>query len=227
MPITVSIHQSQYIPWFPYFKKIALADIFVVMDSVQYQKNGVQNRNKVRNYDGDFWLTIPVTGKLEDQIREKRIADASWRAKHWKSLKSSYSKAPYWAPHEAELGALYAADYATLYEANNALFSFMLKAFGIGTKIVPLSDLKAGGAKSELVLNICRELGAETYVSGTGGKAYLDEASFAAARIAIRYESAASPAYAQFHGAFIPDLSALDMLFNVPQEEIRSVLAGT
>jgi hypothetical protein len=61
MPV-VSIHQSQYIPWFPYFKKIAMSDIFVVMDNVQFQKNGVQNRNKIRNYDGDFWLTIPVTG---------------------------------------------------------------------------------------------------------------------------------------------------------------------
>ena len=62
----VSIHQSQYLPWPAYFKKLAISDLFVILDSVQFQKNGIQNRNKLRNQEGDYWLTVPVIGSMKD-----------------------------------------------------------------------------------------------------------------------------------------------------------------
>lgn len=68
----VSIHQSQYLPWAAYFKKIAFSDTFVILDNVQFQKNGVQNRNKIRNKNGEFWITLPVNNKLDEAINEKK-----------------------------------------------------------------------------------------------------------------------------------------------------------
>ena len=47
----VAIHQPCYIPWLPFFEKIKKSDIFVFLDDVQYQKNGWQNRNKIRTND--------------------------------------------------------------------------------------------------------------------------------------------------------------------------------
>ena len=142
MPV-VAIHQSQYIPWFPYFKKIAMSDIFVVMDNVQFQKNGVQNRNKIRNYDGDFWLTIPVTGHSDDLILDKRIAEDHWRQKHWKSISASYSKAPQWSLYKERLENLYKLDYATLHQVNKVFLEFIMEALALDTKIVYLSELQA------------------------------------------------------------------------------------
>ena len=74
----LSIHQSQYIPWPAYFKKIALSDKFIILDDVQFQKNGVQNRNKLRNKTG-ILLTIPVKGSLGDSIKDKEIAHDKWK----------------------------------------------------------------------------------------------------------------------------------------------------
>lgn len=223
----IAIHQSQYIPWAPYLKKIAQADIFVVMDSVQFQKNGVQNRNKIRNKDGDFWLTVPVTGTLSDRIMEKRISSDSWRQKHWKSIKAAYSRAPRWNDYCMDLESLFNDSYFNLGEVNNKFLDFFLKTFEINTKIVNLSSLDVEGHKSELVLNICKEMGADCYLSGIGAKSYLYEDQFWDSGIEIKYMESKPPEYTQFHGEFIAGLSMLDMMMNCEKEDIVSYFTAT
>jgi hypothetical protein len=211
-------------PWFPYFRKIALSDIFVVMDNVQYQKNGLQNRNKIRNYNGDFWLTIPVTGHLDDLIKYKKIAEPTWNKKHWKSLYSSYFKAPNWSTFSEELEAIFALEYETLFEINDKLFRFVMNKLEIATQVLYLSDIGVGGVKSELVFNICNKLDATVYLGGYGGKDYLAEMDFQLRGIEIRYLESKSPVYHQFNGQFIEGLSILDLIFNVDLPSIGQML---
>ncbi|MBO8164294.1 MAG: WbqC family protein [Brevibacillus sp.] len=222
----VAIHQSQYLPWPPYFKKIANVDIFVVMDCVQFQKNGLQNRNKIRNYQKDYWLTIPVSGKLEDLISEKKIASPHWKKKHWNSIHASYSHAPMWTKYGEELAFLYnQGSYERLIDINRAILDFIVRHLQIQTKIIYLSQLEGvTGEKSELVLNICKRLNARTYVSGMGARAYLNEDMFAKDDIQICYLESTPPTYKQFHGDFIPGLSMLDMMMNVEREDIERYL---
>jgi hypothetical protein len=223
--VKVAIHQSQYLPWPPYFRKLAKADVFVVMDSVQYQKNGVQNRNQLRNAAGPFWLTIPVTGQLEDSIAGKKLADDRWRAKHKSSLSQAYARAPFWKEFGPALAAVYERPFETLGAVNDAFLSVLLEAFGLKTRVVTLSSLNVPGAASELVLNACKALGATAYLSGTGAKDYLDEAAFAAAGLPIVYEESKPPVYAQFHGGeFVPGLSAVDHLLNAGPDNAREYL---
>lgn len=223
----VAIHQSQYLPWPPYFKKIAAADVFVVMDNVQFQKNGVQNRNKIRNYQHDFWLTIPISGSISEQISEKKIASPVWQKKHWNSIQGSYRQAPMWKTYEDELYQLYnERTYDNLIDVNREVLHFFLRKLKIPTKVVYLSELGVQGKKSDLVLNICKHLGASTYISGLGGKDYLREQDFSEAGIEIVYEPSIPPEYEQFHGEFIPGLSALDYLMNVDVTIIHEYLFG-
>lgn len=211
-----AMHQSQYLPWPPYFKKVAACDVFVLMDSVQYQKNGVQNRNQVRGREGAFWLTVPVTGRLEDSIAAKPLAGGQWRAKHWKSIVSAYQRAPRWAELGPSLEKAYASPAATLGEINERLFFLLLEHLELPAKVVRLSELKAEGAKTALLLSALRAVGADVYVSGTGGKDYLDEGLFREAGVALEWLESVPPEYPQFHGGpFIPGLSMLDMLMNV------------
>ena len=72
----VSIHQPQYVPWLPYFSKIARADTFVFLDNVQFQKNGLHNRNELKNSNGRFWLTAPVSAHLGDKLKEVKSKGA-------------------------------------------------------------------------------------------------------------------------------------------------------
>ncbi|KJZ15966.1 hypothetical protein TW85_03540 [Marinomonas sp. S3726] len=220
----VSIHQSQYLPWPAFFKKIAQSDVFVVMDNVQYQKNGVQNRNKVRNKAGDFWLTIPVSGNIDDMIKDKKTADEKWKKKHFQSLSQAYGKAPYWDDYCDFFKELYQSDFSLLHEINNAFMVYVLEQLDISTKVILMSELECQGEKSALVMDICSTLGATTYLSGVGSKAYLNEDEFSAAEIKIEYMVSINPVYTQIHGEFIPNLSILDMLFNVDKNTIKDYL---
>ena len=47
-----AIHQLHFLPWLRYFDKIARADLFVVLDNIQYNKNGWQNRNRIKTAAG-------------------------------------------------------------------------------------------------------------------------------------------------------------------------------
>ena len=77
--------------------------------------------------------------------------------------------------------------------------------------------MKAGGRASELVLNLCLEVGATRYLSGDGGKNYLDLEAFDRAGVEIDFRSPALPlAYPQQFSqlGFINHLSALDIMLN-------------
>ena len=88
----VSIHQPQYMPWLPYFSKISRADTFIFLDNVQFQKNGLHNRNELKNSNGRFWLTVPVSAHLGDKLKEVKTVNAEWSKKHIKSIYLNYGK---------------------------------------------------------------------------------------------------------------------------------------
>ena len=107
----VSIHQPQYLPWPPYFKKIDEADLFIILDSVDFQKNGLQNRNQIKTSQGAHWLTVPVEQHLGQKISEVRIQNSpNWRKKHWQAIQQNYSKAPFYSTYIEELRGIYEYD---------------------------------------------------------------------------------------------------------------------
>lgn len=218
----ISIHQSQYLPWTPYFKKVFLSDEFVVMDNVQFQKNGVQNRNKLRNVHGEYWLTLPVTQKLNETIADKKIVQIEKTLKkHWRSIEQSYSKAPYWEKYSQELYKLYRQSYDSLFALNQSLFMFIIQELNIDTKTIILSELDVIGEKSDLVLNICKKLNATHYLSGLGASSYMKEQDFLHSNIQIQYLPSTAPLYNQFQGDFINGMSIIDFMMNASIEEIH------
>ncbi|MFJ8102427.1 WbqC family protein [Lysinibacillus sp. NPDC096212] len=216
----VSIHQSQYLPWSPYFKKIALSDFFVLLDDVQFQKNGVQNRNKLRSKNGEYWLTVPVNHKMEESISAKHITDNKALVKHWKSIEQSYSKAKNWFKYRDELYEIYTSEYNNLGDLNFDLIKFFMKNLKIETPIIKSSSLNLNEKKGDLVLKICEVLNADVYVSGLGSKNYLEESKFKEKNIEIEYLQSKSPEYQQIVEPFIADLSILDFIMNGSEDEI-------
>lgn len=214
----VAIHQPQYLPWWPYMQKVADCDLFISLDSVDFQKNGLQNRNRIKTAQGAQWLTVPVKQRLGQKICEVQIDEATdWRRKHWQTIRQNYGKAPAFADYAAQIEATLGSVGSSLSELNHALFQLLLGWLGIERPIRRSSGMHATGQGSELVLNLCREAGAKQYLSGIGGRSYLDEAAFAAAGIEIRYVPPSLPThYPQLHqqAGFLNDLSVLDLLLN-------------
>lgn len=216
--MTVSINQPAYLPWLGYFERIAGSDLHIVLDHVQFEKNSFTNRNRVRTKDDASWLTIPVAtkGRFGDLAidRLEFVPNDPWRKKHWATLRMNYARAPFFKTYAPAYEELYARDWPGFGPMVRAFLAQHLRDLGITTPLRYSSEMGIGGAKSELVLNLCREAGADTYLSGALGRGYLEEEAFTAAGIAVRYQDYVHPTYAQTWPGFVPYLCVLDLLFN-------------
>jgi WbqC-like protein family len=223
----VSINQPAYLPWVGYFHRIATSDAHIVLDDVQFEKNSFTNRNKVRTHAGWCWLTVPVktAGRFQDlPINALEIVNAkAWAPKHWATLRMNYSKAPFFDQHARFFEHVYARPWCKLEDMVREVTEYLLDVFNIGTQLHFSSCMKASGKKDELVLNLCRELGATLYISGPLGKNYLREELFREQGIAVRYHNYHHPTYAQVYPGFEPYMAAIDLLFNAGPES-REIL---
>jgi hypothetical protein len=226
---TVAIHQPNYIPWPGYFHKLSACDVFVYLDAVQFPRGqSFAARNRVKTPNGVAFLTIPVSlprGR-EGMVsyREVQFADSDWKRKHLRTIEQSYRRASAFD----EIWPLYRDELEPdrgFVELNVALIEAVCAYLGIDTPRVRLSDLLPEfGAKSELILDICRALGATTYLSGSGGgRRYTDEAFLARHGIEVRYDEYPTPTYPQLWGPFVPGLSVVDVLFNCGSASRRVV----
>jgi hypothetical protein len=220
----VSINQPGYLPWLGYFDRIARSDLHVVLDHVQFEKNSFTNRNKVRIARGWTWLTIPVatSGRFGDlPISDIAIAEnRPWRRKHWATIESSYARAPYFDAHRDYWRDLFAHQWTTLAPLLRETLSYMLGALKLETQLLYSSDMGLTHTKSDLILNICRTVGASRYISGPLGRDYLDAAAFDRESIEIAYHEFRPPVYPQQYDGFEPGMAAIDAVFNVGSDAL-------
>jgi hypothetical protein len=222
-----AVHQPQFMPWLGYFDKIVRSETFVFLDNVQFKKNEFQNRNKIKTAQGWMWLTVPVLYKYPEQIDEVKINNRiDWRKKHVRSLAINYQKAPYFPAIFPEVEQFYAEDSASISEVNRESVHMLLRMLGVQREIVIASALGHLPEKpSERLAAICESLGADTYLSGAGGRAYLDLEPFNKRGITVKFQAFNHPVYPQLYGDFIPNLSLLDLLFNCGPDSLK-ILEG-
>ena len=217
----LSVHQPQYLPYSGFFDKIAKSDVFVFLDDFQYKKREFQNRNRVRTGSGGQWLTVPVIagGKYFQKINEVKIDNsARWQKKHWAAIRQNYSKADYFCDFSGFFENLYAKEWTKLVDLNTEIIYYLLQTFDIKAEILIESALEINSNKTERLIDLCKKLGADTYLSGAGGRDYMEESRFAEEKIKLIYQDFKHPVYKQMYmkdkADFLPYLSAIDLLFN-------------
>ncbi len=225
----VAIHQPQYLPWIGYFDKMDQVEVFVLLDTVQFKKNEWQNRNRIKTASGWQYLTVPVLHRFPQRISDVVInTRVPWRRKHLQALISNYAHAPFFDVHRPFFEAVYSREWTRLLDLNLTILSYLVEALKIQTKLVLASslDLEEPEEKTARLVAICRALGATTYLSGVGGKGYLDLKLFEAAGIRVRFQAFATPSYPQRFGPFVPNLSVVDLLFNVGGRSLDLIRQG-
>lgn len=221
---TLSIHQPQYLPYLGFFHKIAHSDIFVALDDTQFQKNGVQNRNKIKTAQGWQWLTVPIQHRFGQRICEVQLDGRTpWPRKHAHTLRANYARAPYYDQYAPTLNDLLDAKYDNLSQLNMALTHWVLSILEVRTPILCASGLNVAGEQTTRLINICQAMGADCYLSGPGGRQYMELELFAAAGIQVQWQQFEPPVYPQCfpQTGFIPNLSVIDVLFNCGPESAR------
>jgi hypothetical protein len=226
----VAIHQLHYLPWLRYIHKVIACDTFVVLDSIQFNKNGWQNRNKIKTPQGSSILTVPVLHKMAQSLNEVTIDNKqTWRRKHWGTLVNAYRKAPYFKEHESFFQKVYETEWEKLNDLNYEILFYLVKVLNIKTRIIRGSDLPVPGEATERLVNICKELKASSYLTGAfAAGAYLEAPLFEREGIGLSFQEFHCPQYSQLFPevGFIPELSILDLLFNCGPSTLE-VLMGT
>lgn len=223
----VTIHQPEHLSYLGFFEKVSRCNTLVLLDTVNYEKNYFQNRNRIYTNSGLEYITVPVVAKV-DIIKNTRIHESSWvsmRRKNIKKIELAYSKTPYFDKFYPDFKSVYTLQTESISELNFALLSFILKVLEIDIQVYFASKLNVEGAKSELLANICKALEADVYLAGTSGKDYLEKQYFD--NLKIDFQNFKHPIYTQYGKIkFEPYMSVIDALFNVGKEIMQIIKAA-
>jgi len=219
--VILTAHQPAYLPWLGLFDKIARADVFVYLDTVPMESSGYCNRNKIKTAQGWHWLTVPVK---REEYQKKPIAKVeidntnAWQRKHWMSVQNNYGKARHFMPPFA---GFYRLEFHYLAELNLTMLYALCGWLGIDKKIEVASQHDFEGTKSDLVLDMCKKLGATKYIFGAKGRDYAKVEDFEREGIELEFQDYQHPVYPQLHGEFVPNMSVIDLLMNVGPKSLE------
>ena len=186
MPTCV-ISQPRLFPGLHYLHRMLAADWFVILDTVQFTPRHEENRARLRTANGADWLTVPMRQASREQlIRDTRIDESQpWQRRALGTLQHLYGKAPHFRVHAPAVQAVLEGRYETLTDLDRASWEPALRLLGITCRFVRASELPVEGKGPQLLLDICKHLGADSYLSGGFGREYLDTAAFALSLIHI------------------------------------------
>lgn len=214
----VAVQQPEHLPWLGFFDKMLRSDLFVYLDNVQFKKRYFENRNRILTASGPRWITVPVytRGRYRQKIRDVDINEEHpWRNKYLESIRHAYCRAPYFENFSPDLFSIVKECRDKLADLNIRLIECLRAFFGIETPVIRASEIRDyDETGSALILAICRDLEAATYLSGPDGRNYLDLEGFESAGIRVAFHDFKHPSYRQLHEPFVSHMSASDYLFN-------------
>src|SRR3990167_7839543 len=200
---TVAIMQPTYLPWAGYFDLMDQSDLFIFLDTVQFEKCSWQKRNKIKTSSGETWLTIPVKRSgLQQKLIEIEITRLSqFQKKHLRTLEYAYKKAPYYDQYMPALKEILQKGHQYLTELTIEICLWIRAMLGIETEIIRSSNLKSSGSNVDLVIALCKEVGAQRYYSPKGAATYIGENNaFLDNNIVLIYQNYRPVPYQQLHG---------------------------
>jgi hypothetical protein len=226
----LTAHQPTYLPWLGTFHKILSADMFCFFDIAQYQKKEWDNRNKIYTHNGEIMLSVPTKSKnhLDKTIGEIEINnETNWAEKQYKSILLNYKKHPLFEEHNSFLKSMYLYEkWDKLADLNIYFYKYIFSLLSIDIPIVRAKDYDFQGQKSDLVLDMCKKLGASTYIFGGEGENYADKESFKNEHINLIFQNYNHPVYKQYKNknGFISHLSMLDLIMNYENKDLKNVI---
>ncbi|HEY7727627.1 MAG TPA: WbqC family protein [Candidatus Eisenbacteria bacterium] len=214
----VAAHQPIFLPWPGFFHKAARSERLVLLDDVQFPRGpSWLTRNRLKNENGELWLTVPVVrkGRGLQRIRQVEIYnEIGWRKKHLCGIRQNYVHAPYFTEYVAGLEAIYEKRHSHLAEFTIELIRFLLDALSLPTRVVRQSELGVAGRGTELFIGICERLASDRFLALSPAQKHIDAGVLKEHGIEVVRAGFRPPVYPQLWGDFVCNLSTLDLLLN-------------
>ena len=215
MKKTLCALQPTYIPWMPFFERIYLSDIFVILDDVEFSKNSNHNRNSIMSNSKKLMLTVPIHHKSRQLIKDVKIDNSkNWKKKHWFSIKQSYEKLFFFKEIKKELEIIYSKNWIYLSELNIEIIKFLLRYFKIKKKIFISSEIQVKGTANEKLINLCKYFNTSSFMVKPETENYHPKVLFKKNNIDFKFYSNKIKSYNQKSKIFLPGLSIFDYIAN-------------
>jgi hypothetical protein len=224
----VVINQPAYLPWLGYFERVARADVFIFLDTVQYARREWQNRNRIKGSDDHpFYLSVPIKShKQKTRLIDVSIANdhSDWRGDHLRSIYYSLGRSPYFPSYFPMFRDWLHLPWENLVDLTIAGVKLISDLLGLSPHFIRASELNCTGRRTELLVNLCQNTQGNCYYSSVGAKRYMDGELnlFAEQGIRVIYQDWSHPTYPQCGKQFVSHLSSLDALFNVGPDVVRT-----
>lgn len=175
---SVIISQPRYLPFLPYIQRLHNADTFVILDNVQRQYLGFENRNRIVINSKLKWLTIPISSSRTEKIYLSKINGVEWIQNHTNALIEAYRNSIYF--DKSLIDKYYFQIAGSIehlsFSYSKILIKFiynLLDMFNLRANIVIASDLMIPPAKGvENLFNIFEAVNGSIYISGSNGRTY-------------------------------------------------------
>lgn len=191
MTSSFPVFSTAYFPPIDYLQQ-ALRHREIFIDQYEnYQKQTLRNRCFILSPNGVQMLSVPVqhTGGKKAIIKDIKIEyDQSWQQQHWRSLTTAYNRSAFFEFYSDELKSLFFKRELFLIDLNEKLFSWMIE-------------------KLKLSLIVKKT---ETFT----GKESFQSLSDKRNADVNRYRIKPYPQVFNYKFGFVPNLSAIDLLFN-------------
>ena len=210
-----------------WYQKLYRAEEVFIERCESFQKQTYRNRCIIATTNGPQSLTVPVERGQGDQIRSLRISDhGNWRHLHWNALKSAYGESPFFDYYQDDIRPFFEQRWDYLFDFNEAIREKMCELLDIQPKVGLTKEFTVYGLQFT-----------DDYSAAQEGLASVSTVNCKPSTVnnIIDYRSAIRPkhpepdpdftprryyqVYEQKHG-FLPNLSILDLLFNMGPESI-------
>lgn len=228
----IAIHQPPFLPWLGIVESLAVCDVFVMDDDVQYEDGGFQNRNRVKTANGTIWLTVPVEKHQGQKIREVRISTSHNYEKMWKTIELNYSKCEYFTRHAQDVLNLIKPTSNYLVDMNVRQLRFIVEILQSNVDLVLASSLQLDSLeKNDRLARMCQITNSGVIYAGSGTRSYLKREVYDRHGIDLVWHGFEQrhPIYRQRYArlGFAPFMGFIDMLFNCGAEEMRESLTAS
>jgi hypothetical protein len=220
----IAIHQPMYLPYPGVFNKMKNVDAFVFLDDAKYSDGYYYNRNRIKTPRGALMLTVPIKKSSGEKLNEIKIENnIFWQKKHMKSLVVYYEKSDHFKDYRDFFEKVYNINtkWKKLHDLNMRTMQYLMEQLDIDTPFYFSSELLKNRPfmkGTQRLVELCKELDAEIYLSGISGRNYLDKRLFEENNIKLDFQNYVPKEYKQLYGDFISNLSIVDLLFNLEKK---------